>query len=364
MRPRYYSQVKLDSTLARVSQMFDFPFDGTRVFEGWEKPDIPASFHMGLIVGPSGSGKSLLLSSFGKEETVVWDNTQAIVSQFEDSDTAIERLQATGLNSIPAWCSPFGVLSTGEQFRANIARRLVSNTVFDEFTSVVDRNVAKALCCALSRYVQKKELHGIVFASCHYDIISWLRPDWYFDTSTGLLHDGRSLQRPKIVLRLFPCKRSAWGLFKQHHYLSSALASSADCYLIASEFDKVSQIVGFTSCRPMPSGNYKYDPNAWIEHRTVVLPDFQGMGIGPKVSDMLAQLYVDRGMHYYSRTAHPRLGAYRDRSPKWRRTVESQKKRATSRRVGKNGTCAMGDTRSCFSHRYIGDTHFDKWWEV
>lgn len=135
--------------------MFDYVFTGERVFEGWEKPVVPEDFSIGLIVGPSGSGKSLLLRQFGTEKQIEWDADKAIISQFTDSDDAIDKLTAVGLNSIPSWCSSFHILSTGEQFRANLARRLASNTVADEFTSVVDRNVAKSTCNALQKYFAK-----------------------------------------------------------------------------------------------------------------------------------------------------------------------------------------------------------------
>jgi ABC-type ATPase with predicted acetyltransferase domain len=53
------------------------------------------------------------------------------------------------LNSVPSWYKPYQVLSNGEKFRADLARKLKSNTVIDEFTSVVDRTVAKAASVSL-----------------------------------------------------------------------------------------------------------------------------------------------------------------------------------------------------------------------
>ena len=364
MRPSYRVSVTPDTTTARVAEAFDYAFTGERVFEGWEKPTIPDDFGIGLIVGPSGSGKSLLLAQFGHETEVVWDSSKAVVSQFMDSDDALARLGAVGLNSIPAWCSPFHILSTGEKFRANLARQLQSGAVVDEFTSVVDRNVAKAACNAVRRYVDTTRLRGIVFASCHYDVLHWLRPDWYFDTSDGTLHDGRSLWRPKIKIDLVPCKRTAWKVFSKHHYLSAQLASSADCYLATADFGDGALVVGFTCCIPMPSGTLEH---AWRGHRTVVLPDFQGLGIGPRISDMLAQIYIDKGLHYYSRTAHPRLAAYRNRPQSgWIRTVEDGKHRATSRirANGKADLDGMGDSRICASHQFVGTKKYEKWWEI
>ena|ERR1035437_4929243 len=364
MRPVYRASVVPDTTTARVAKAFDYEFKGERVFEGWEKPAVPATFGIGLIVGPSGSGKSLLLAQFGQEKPVDWDNRKAIVSQFADSDEALARLGAVGLNSTPTWCSPYQVLSVGEKFRADLARKIESGAVIDEFTSVVDRNVAKTTCNAVWRYVRDNKLQNIVFASCHYDILEWLRPDWYFDTTDGILHNGRSLHRPKIKIELYPCKRTAWGVFSKHHYLSAKLASSADCYLALADFGGGAQVVGFTCCIPMPSGTLE---NAWRGHRTVVLPDFQGLGIGPRISDMLAQVYINRGQHYYSRTAHPRLIAYRNRPQSgWIRTVEDGKHRATSRirANGKADLNGMGDSRICASHEFVGIKTYKDWWKI
>ena len=52
------------------------------------------------------------------------------------------------------------------------------------------------------------------------------------------------------------------------------------------------------------------------EHRVVVLPEWQGLGIGPRLSDLSAQLWTatphgaaGNNWLYSCRTAHPRFGA-------------------------------------------------------
>src|ERR1035437_7347970 len=234
-KPIFKITIETDKFTEAASTAFDYTFTGESIFEGHIKPDIPEQFGIGLIVGPSGSGKSLLLKQFGQEDNPEWLPTKAIVSHFETPDDAVNKLMAVGLNSIPSWCKPFHVLSNGEQFRASLARKLHNDSVIDESTSVVYRNVAKAACVALRRYVDNNKLSGIVLASCHSDILEWLRPDWYFDTTNGMLHDGRLLRRPKIELRIYPCKRSTWGMFAKHHYLSSNLNKSCRAYLCRSE---------------------------------------------------------------------------------------------------------------------------------
>lgn len=58
-----------------------------------------------------------------------WDRRRAVVSQFgggaaDPADAAIEWLGAAGLASVPAWCQPHHTLSSGQAFRADLARQL------------------------------------------------------------------------------------------------------------------------------------------------------------------------------------------------------------------------------------------------
>lgn len=149
---------------------------------------IPERFGLGLIVGASGSGKSTLLRQFGEPEEHRWRRDTAIISHFEADGAA--KLAAAGLNSVPAWRQPFHTLSTGQQFRANLARSLHSGAIVDEFTSVVDRHVAVSASRALRAWVDRERVHGLVLASCHRDVVPWLEPDWTIDTDEGTLTVG------------------------------------------------------------------------------------------------------------------------------------------------------------------------------
>jgi ABC-type ATPase with predicted acetyltransferase domain len=115
---------------------------------------------------------------------------KAIVSHFNNPEDAIDKLSAVGLNSVPSWYKPYHVLSTGEKFRADLARKLRDGAVIDEFTSVVDRNVAKAASVAMSKHIKRTGLSNIVIVTCHRDILDWLEPDWVIDTDTGHMYDG------------------------------------------------------------------------------------------------------------------------------------------------------------------------------
>ena len=195
------SSVERDDFITASEKAFDCAFDGTSSFHPWKIPSkLPRDFKIGIIVGSSGSGKSTLLKNFGIEEAPEWYPNKSIVSHFESPDDAINKLGSVGLNSVPSWYKPYHVLSNGEKFRADLARKLKSSAVIDEFTSVVDRNVAKAASMSLARFVRNNNLENIVLSTCHRDILEWLEPDWVLDTDTGELLDGFFLPDQKSKL--------------------------------------------------------------------------------------------------------------------------------------------------------------------
>jgi len=196
------SSVERDEFICASEKAFDCHFDGTSKFYPWELPtNLPSKFKLGVIVGSSGSGKSTLLSKFGKEERPIWTPNKSIVSHFDSPDDAINKLGSVGLNTVPSWYKSYDVLSNGEKFRADLARKLKSGAVIDEFTSVVDRTVAKAASISLSRYIKNNDLENVVISTCHHDILEWLEPDWVIDTDTGELLDGFFLYDQKSLSR-------------------------------------------------------------------------------------------------------------------------------------------------------------------
>lgn len=194
------STVERDEFITASETAFDCRFNGTSVFYPWKMPNkLPNKFKIGVIVGSSGSGKSTLLKHFGSEEQPIWDSNKSVLSHFDNPDDGINRLSSVGFNSIPSWYKPYNVLSNGERFRADLARKIKSNAVIDEYTSVVDRTVAKAASIALSRYIKDNELSNIVLSTCHHDIVDWLEPDWVLNTDTGELLDGFFLSDQKSI---------------------------------------------------------------------------------------------------------------------------------------------------------------------
>lgn len=266
--------VELDEINLAIAGSFDYTFEGTIETNIRELPrDLDTKqYGIGLIVGPSGCGKTSILRTIGSLSAFEWTDGKSVCSHFNSVDDAQQRLGAVGLNSIPTWMKPYSVLSNGEAFRADLAINLKDNAIIDEFTSVVDRNVAKSCSKSIRKYVDKSGIKGVVLASCHYDIIEWLQPDWVFDASTGEMTIRGSERRfPEIAIEVIPCSWKEWQTFKDHHYLSGEINKSAWCWV--AKWNDV--VVGFAAAIAFPTG---FTKKAWRGHRTVVLPDFQGVG--------------------------------------------------------------------------------------
>src|ERR1041385_3871841 len=146
------SEVSPSSRVAQLEAMFDVPPAAKSRME-WHG-DLPIEqepWNVGLIVGPSGCGKSTISKQlFGEAyETPIEWSRGSVIDDFDKRfgiGDVTNACQAVGFNTIPAWMRPYAVLSNGEKFRVELARRILElpdPIVVDEFTSVVDRQVAQ-----------------------------------------------------------------------------------------------------------------------------------------------------------------------------------------------------------------------------
>jgi GNAT superfamily N-acetyltransferase len=343
----------------QLAGMFDVPLaERARERFSVDVPGLDEPWTVGLIVGPSGSGKSTLArAAFGEQcaAPAPWPADAAIIDGFGDRPiheiTAV--LSSVGFSSPPAWLRPYAVLSNGEKFRCDLARALLNEgpvAVVDEFTSVVDRTVAKVASAAVSRAVRRRAESGgagnggrFVAVTCHYDVAEWLEPDWVIDMARGTLARGR-LRRPGVQLRVARAPVEAWTLFKRHHYLSAELGRGVSCFigLIDDEPAAFCSVIFF----PHPHRS------AWREHRTVCLPDFQGIGIGNALSEFVASLYRATGRPFLSTTGHPAMIRHRAGSQNWRMTRAPGHGHAQRR--GGRFSRASSAARLTASFEYIG----------
>lgn len=211
------TKVKIDNMTDICQQCFDFEFDGNSKFYPYKLPKKlkHLKFKSLVITGASGSGKSTLLKEFKHcyQPQQKYDDN-AIVSNFKNKKSAMDRLCSVGLGSIPTWCKPRKVLSVGEGFRADLALNLKSNTIFDEFTSTIDRIVAKSVCNGVSKFIEKHNLHNVVFCSCHKDFIDWLKPDFVIDLDEKLVYDCRDISLTPLHKKKKYIFMGSYGLTK------------------------------------------------------------------------------------------------------------------------------------------------------
>ena len=340
---------------ARVQQirgMFDLPAVATSRLD-WDVrlPIDEKPWHLGLIVGPSGCGKttiarrlfpdslpSLPLPRLAEESML---DAFPVAMPIKD---IVALLSAVGFASPPAWLRPIHVLSTGQQFRVTLALLLASTPagqriVFDEYSSVVDRTVAQIGSAALAKVVRQRN-QQFVAVTCHEDVEPWLQPDWIYRPAENQFSWRRLRRRPFIPLDLVRVSASAWPIFAPHHYLSQALNQSAVCFLASWK----EHPVAFSAWLPFVGAG----PKTRREHRTVTLPDYQGVGLGNALSDFVASLWAGLGYRAISTTTHPAMIRARLRSPNW------EMHRAPSFASNHEGRLRHATTRLTAGFRYVG----------
>ena len=174
--------------------------------------------------------------------------------------------------------------------------------LIDEFTSVVDRDVAKSMSYALQKYIRTHNLK-IIIASCHYDILEWLMPNWVCNPQKGgVLEECDYLRRgrPQIQLSVSRVTSQTWDIFKSHHYMTSSVNES--CTFLLFEWNE--KPIAIVAIIATPRNN---NPNGKAISRIVVLPDYQGIGIGSKICNFIGGIYRNANCDLYIKTVNPAL---------------------------------------------------------
>lgn len=186
--------------------------------------------------------------------------------------------------------------------------------------------------------IRAKKLQ-FVAVTCHEDVEAWLNPDWIYRPAENVFAWRLLRRRPEISLRVFRCHSSAWKLFAPHHYLSHSIMRSAVCFLATWR----GQPVAFSSWIPF----FGAGPPTRREHRTVTLPDFQGVGIGNALSALIASMWKALGYRATSTTTHPSMIRSRQKSPLWGMTRSQSL-------VGTNDITKHASTRLTAGFEYVG----------
>ncbi len=341
----------------QVAGMFDVPLaEKARERFRVNVPELGDDWQVGLIVGPSGSGKSTIARRLFGPRLIgarPWPEDRAVIDGL--GDLPVRQITglftAVGFSSPPGWVKPYRVLSGGERFRCDLARALAETPereilAFDEFTSVVDRNVARVVSAAVAKGIRQGRIGcRFVAVTCHYDVTEWLAPDWTLDMATSTFQ-RRCLQRPPIELALFRCSHGAWRLFARHHYLSGSLSRFARCFLATWAGNPVS------FCATISLIGRKW---RWRVTRMVTLPDYQGLGIGMAVAEAVGDLHRRQGERLNLTASHPAVIAHCRRSDRWR-TVDVSRARARRTEPFLPGyRSAAGRAVVSFEYRSQGD---------
>lgn len=304
--------------------------------------DLKTDWQIGLIVGKSGTGKTTIAKELFPDAYVTSYeyNAETILDDMPESCSVQDITNAfnsVGFSSPPSWLKPYSVLSNGQKMRVDLARAILEPNelfVFDEFTSVVDRNVAQIGSFAMQKAIRKTQKKFIA-VTCHHDVRDWLLPDWIFDTDTMTFQnfEGQKKNRPTINFEIYQTTdKSIWKMFAKHHYLSHTHNNAANVF-IATIND---QVAGFLSVLHFPHPKTK---NIKKVHRLVILPDYQGAGFGLLFLNHIGELYKKQKDRFTIVTSAPSLIHALKKSSKWALTDFGRKKsHGGMRNVGNMGS--------------------------
>lgn len=336
----------------RVAQLYDqFDLREDSFEEHFEGDiDLEKEWQIGVIVGKSGTGKSTVAKELFADYFFTPEyKALCVVDDFPKTDSAelFNILSSVGFSSPPSWLKPYIVLSNGEKMRVDLARAICEGEriiVFDEYTSVVDREVAQLGSFALQKAIRKSK-KKFVAVTCHYDVIDWLEPDWVFSTDSMEYQYTRGLvRRPQIEIEVYEA-RGFWEVFRRYHYLMHNIHNGSK------------QFVAFYNGRPIGFCAYLHTPYLYGSimkgHRLVVLPDYQGLGIAKKLQYIVARELSKKHKKVGFITSQKGFAKSCLHDPCWKLIYSGRQ----SRQVMKTMSRRDSSQRNTYSFRWIGATN-------
>lgn len=321
--------------------------------------DLTTKYNVGLIVGASGSGKTTLSQKIWGQDCFksVLDPERPIIEQFPPEwsyDDCASALAGMGLTSVPCWIRPAKTLSNGQKARAEAALQLAKgdDIIIDEWTSVVDRTVAKAMSHCVQKYARKTN-KKITLVSCHYDVIEWLNPDWVIDCNKQTYENRRDMvgafkRTDQLRLDIREVGRETWPYFSKYHYLSDKLPGGK--IYNYGLFQNKEQI-GYVCYAAYIIGNH----TTFFFNRLVIHPDYSGLGLGIHLVNETAKNMVKKGFSIKAKFSSVPVHKSCSKDKNWKLIkISKDIKKLTFGQSFDSKTKASRSKTTCFHYDYIG----------
>jgi GNAT superfamily N-acetyltransferase len=140
-------------------------------------------------------------------------------------------------------------------------------------------------------------------------------------------------------------------MFRQYHYLSGSLSPHARCYAAVYQGKPVAFIAVVHV--HMRARYYRVT-------RLVVLPDYQGVGVGKRLLNFIAELYTSQTrIPFYILTSNPQI--IRGKMENWKITRFGHASKAREEtRINSEIRASLSRDRITVSLQYIPKKHFEK----
>lgn len=158
--------------------------------------------------------------------------------------------------------------------------------------------------------------------------------------------NDRKGERPHMNLTVCRVESKTWWdlNISKHHYMSQEMNKGAKCFLF--QWDGVP--VGFFSILNQTfKGCNKNDHRG---SRTVIFPQFQGLGFSKVIVNFVASIVKSLGGTLYMKERHDKMAKWQSKSPDWQPTAYNGKKHHAKDPKSKNRFA-----RVSYCYKYVGE---------